>query len=294
MDCNAGCGASPIPSKAGCVSVTGANTGVTPEVADLQWSRVAETHLMAEARHDYDTLGANASFGATVNYLTGRPDELEQALTDSCRAAQSTGPPYHRQVYGCLTPTRLPLPAAISKVRNVGRRKRSRRATRSPMRWPRARTASRRSFDGRETFAGRWLPRLLAIYVELRVDTLAPAPGLDGLTERELDVLRLPTHGLSNKEIAESLHLIPSSMSTLASAKVVIQRLSHRASTPSEERASSGVTTARHLRKSAPLLSPGGVDAPLNGSFATVCRRERPVATRRCKRPATLERRDSR
>ena len=36
---------------------------------------------------------------------------------------------------------------------------------------------------------------------------LAPAAGLDGMTEREVDVLRLLAAGLSNHEIGERLHI---------------------------------------------------------------------------------------
>jgi len=50
--------------------------------------------------------------------------------------------------------------------------------------------------------------RLIERFVQAaRPPATAPAPGLDTLTERELDVLRLVARGLSNSEIAASLYL---------------------------------------------------------------------------------------
>ncbi|TDC45494.1 LuxR family transcriptional regulator, partial [Actinomadura sp. KC345] len=41
-----------------------------------------------------------------------------------------------------------------------------------------------------------------------------PPPGLDGVTDREREVLTLIARGLSNAELAEHLHLSPATVKT--------------------------------------------------------------------------------
>ena len=68
--------------------------GLTPELCEIQLERSAEASRMALARRDYESLGSASHFGAMVNYLAGRPDELAASAADMQRAAQACGQPF--------------------------------------------------------------------------------------------------------------------------------------------------------------------------------------------------------
>lgn len=82
-------------------------------------------------------------------------------------------------------------------------------------------TAIRRTHSGEALFAPSIMARLIAHYVADRHSTARPpavAARLDGLTAREIEVLHLIGHGLSNDEIAEQLTI---------SVKTVKSHISH-------------------------------------------------------------------
>lgn len=57
-------------------------------------------------------------------------------------------------------------------------------------------------------------PSVVARLVDSYLQPLAKVPGLDDLTDRELDVLRSMAHGLSNAEIARELYLAETTVKT--------------------------------------------------------------------------------
>ena len=159
--------------------------GTTPDAAALQLERSAEVRQMAKARRDYEALGAAAHFTATVSYLVGRPQALEEAIIDASRSVQVTGQPYYRHVYCCLAHSVAFLGGDFKAAEHWADEMLKQNdgfgdeMTEGPhgvqMFMIRRETAALGRFrpflDGRESFAGRWVPGLLAIYTELGLES---------------------------------------------------------------------------------------------------------------------------
>jgi DNA-binding CsgD family transcriptional regulator len=156
--------------------------GTTPEVAVVQHERVAEVRRMARARRDYETLGASVNFGATVSYLLGLPDELEEAIADSRRVAQATGQPYYRHIHHCLAHAEAFLRGDFDDAQRWANRTVDEALGDGMTDGPHAvqtfmvhreRSALeqfRPYLDGQESFSGRWVPGLLALYTEIGLE----------------------------------------------------------------------------------------------------------------------------
>ena len=159
--------------------------GTTPDVADEQLQRTATVRAMADARQDYEALGASANFAATVNYLVGRPDGLRQALIDAHRTVEATGQPYYRHVDLCVAHTAAFLAGDFVTARTWAEEAlRHTDSSRDEMTegphgvqmYMIARATGsldrfRPYLTGSETFDGRWVPGLLGLYTELGVET---------------------------------------------------------------------------------------------------------------------------
>ena len=158
--------------------------GITPDMAERQRERSAEVTRLSRAARDYESFGAAANFRATVSYLVGLAD-LHEAIEDSRRAAEATGQPYYRHIHGCLACAGAFLRGdfagaerwaeeTLTQTDTVGDEMAEgphgvqlfmiRRETDALGRF-------RDFLDGRESFAGRWVPGLLALYTELGVET---------------------------------------------------------------------------------------------------------------------------
>ena len=158
--------------------------GITPDMAKRQCERSAEVTRLSRAARDYESFGAAANFRATVSYLAGLAD-LHEAIEDSRRAAGATGQPYYRHIHGCLACAGAFLRGdfagaerwaeeTLTHTDSVGDEMAEgphgvqlfmiRRETDALGRF-------RDFLDGRESFAGRWVPGLLALYTELGVET---------------------------------------------------------------------------------------------------------------------------
>lgn len=155
--------------------------GLTPELCEVQAERSAEVSRMALARRDYEVLGAAAHFRAMVSYLAGRPDDLVASTSDMRRAGQACGQPVFGFVGACVE-------QALAYLRGdfAGAERWADIALRTgdsfdaddtegsngvQMFMIRRETSDLKRFagfvDGSETFAGRWVPGLLALYTEL-------------------------------------------------------------------------------------------------------------------------------
>jgi DNA-binding CsgD family transcriptional regulator len=158
--------------------------GTTPGVADLQLERTAEVLRMARDRRDFEALGSVVNFTAMVSYLVGRPDELTEAIPDGHRSVQATGQPYYRHVYCCLAHSVAFLRGDFDEAERWAEETLEQddtfgdEMTEGPhavqlfmiRRETGALARFRPFFDGREVFAGRWVPGLLALYTELEVE----------------------------------------------------------------------------------------------------------------------------
>src|ERR1700740_2226298 len=158
--------------------------GLTPELCEIQLQRSAEASRMAPGRRDYEALGSASHFGAMVSYVAGRPDGLAASAAHIQRAAQACGQPFFGFVGACVE-------QALAYLRGdfAGAERWADIALRTgglfdaddtegsngvQMFMIRRETGDLKRFagfvDGSETFAGRWVPGLLALYTELNCE----------------------------------------------------------------------------------------------------------------------------
>ena len=122
-------------------------------------------------------------FRAIVSYLAGRPDDLVEATTDLHRAAESLGQPWHTYFAGCLAQgrafcrgdfaqaeQRAAATLQLGEAFGVDSTDGSYGVQMFMIHRETGRLdVARRHLTGRETFAGRWVAGLLALYTELDV-----------------------------------------------------------------------------------------------------------------------------
>ncbi|WP_066917216.1 helix-turn-helix transcriptional regulator [Mycobacterium interjectum] len=155
--------------------------GLTPELCEIQAERSAEVSRMALERRNYEVLGASSHFRAMVSYLAGSPEDLAASTADMRRAGEAIGQPVFGFVGACVE-------QALAYLRGdfTGAQRWADIALRTgdlfdaedtmgsngvQMFMIQRETGDLKQFaefiDGSETFAGRWVPGLLALYTEL-------------------------------------------------------------------------------------------------------------------------------
>jgi DNA-binding CsgD family transcriptional regulator len=155
--------------------------GLTPDVASTQLERSGELARMCTDPGEREALCVASYFRAVVSYLAGRPDDLAEATADLRREAESTGQPWHNYFAGCLAQGRAFLAGdfeqaeqrAVATLRlgdafgvdttdgSYGVQTFMIRRETGGL------EVARRHLTGRESFAGRWVAGLLAVYTEL-------------------------------------------------------------------------------------------------------------------------------
>lgn len=157
--------------------------GLAPEAAEPQLERATEVCTMAKRLHDHEKLGSGAYFRASAGYLLGLPEVVDDATTDSQRAEASSQLIFS-YVTGCLLQGR-----AFVRGDFVSADRRAEQLLELGDRFGVDRTEGpygmqkfmisretgalehvRGRITGQETFDGRWVPGLLALYTELRID----------------------------------------------------------------------------------------------------------------------------
>lgn len=155
--------------------------GLTPDMCETQFARSTELCEMASSRRDYETLNSAAHFRALVSYQAGRPDHLAAAAADMKRSTRASGQPFFDFVGACVDGGLAYLRgdfAGAERWAGVALGTGSRLGADSTegshgvqMFMIRRETGELAQFggflDGTETFAGRWVPGLLALYTEL-------------------------------------------------------------------------------------------------------------------------------
>jgi DNA-binding CsgD family transcriptional regulator len=173
--------------------------GLTPEMCEIQSERSAEASRMAVSRRDYESLGVGSHFRAVVGYLAGRPDDVAAAAADMRRAAQACGQPVFGFVGACVEQGLAYLRgdfAGAERWADIALRTGdlfgaddTEGSNGVQMFMIRRETSDLKRFagfvDGSETFTGRWVPGLLALYTELNCER-GMARALNQLLNRNL------------------------------------------------------------------------------------------------------------
>ena len=155
--------------------------GLTPDMCENQLERSTELSRMALSRRDYEALGSAAHFRALASYQAGRPDHLAASATDMQRSAHACGQPFFSFVDACaqggLAYLRGDFEGAerwaeiALRTGNLLGRDTTEGSYGVQMFMIRRETGALQRFsgflDGSETFAGRWVPGLLALYTEV-------------------------------------------------------------------------------------------------------------------------------
>lgn len=155
--------------------------GLTPELCEIQAERSAEVSRMALARRNYEVLGASSHFRAMVSYLAGRPEDLAASTADMRRAGKAIGQPVYGFVGACVEQALAYLRgdfAGAERWADIALRtgdlfdaEDTKGSNGVQMFMIQRETGDLKRFaefiDGGETFAGRWVPGLLALYTEL-------------------------------------------------------------------------------------------------------------------------------
>jgi DNA-binding CsgD family transcriptional regulator len=154
--------------------------GLAPELCEIQAERSAEVSRMALTHRNYEVLGASSHFRAMVSYLAGRPEDLAASTADMRRAGQAIGQPVFGFVGACVEQALAYLRgdfAAAERWADIALRTGdlfdddTEGSNGVQMFMIRRETGNLKKFagfvDGSETFAGRWVPGLLALYTEV-------------------------------------------------------------------------------------------------------------------------------
>ncbi|MGA8248587.1 MAG: LuxR C-terminal-related transcriptional regulator, partial [Nocardioides sp.] len=173
--------------------------GLGPDTGEHELERVAELSALALEHRDHQSLGEAAHFGAVTGYLLGRPWELEHYARQLQAAALATGQPFISYVDTCVTQGRAYLCGEFSEAERLADAALAigefdSASTEGPhgvqMFMARREAGGLDRFrdlvTGQESFAGRWLPGLLALYTELRL-TEGARRALHVLLNRDLD-----------------------------------------------------------------------------------------------------------
>jgi DNA-binding NarL/FixJ family response regulator len=158
--------------------------GLTPEMSQIQLERSVELSRIALSRRDYEALNFAAYFRVMVSYLAGRPDDLAAATADLRRSVEACGQHFNRYFEACVAGGLAYLRgdfAAAERWADTALRtgdslgtERTEGSYGVQMFMIRRETGALQRFrafiDGSETFTGRWVPGLLALYTELGIE----------------------------------------------------------------------------------------------------------------------------
>lgn len=155
--------------------------GLTPDMAEVQLERSTELSAIAKELGDFEILGAASYFRAMVAYLSGRPANLGEAVKDIRRSVDATAQSFFLYVAGCMAQGLAFIKGDFKEAK----------------RWADSTVRLGETFGvdttegshgvqmfmihremgdldrfstyitGDETFEGRWIPGLLALYHEL-------------------------------------------------------------------------------------------------------------------------------
>jgi DNA-binding CsgD family transcriptional regulator/tetratricopeptide (TPR) repeat protein len=154
--------------------------GLAPDVARLQLDRVGELTTLAQELDDYESLGAAAHFGTLAGYVLGQPTDLEIHARYLQTAALAVSQPFISYVDACVTQGQAYLRGNFAKAERLANTaleigEMNLESTEGPHGVQMFMTrreiggldAVGAFITGQESFAGRWLPGMLALYTEL-------------------------------------------------------------------------------------------------------------------------------
>ncbi len=173
--------------------------GLTPDVVERELDRAGELSALAVELGDYEALSEAAHFGAMASYLVGRPADLERYVRQERTAALAGRQPFTHYTEACMTQGFAYRRGEFAEAERLADAalqvgEFDVESTEGPhavqMFMVRRETggldAVRGFITGQESFAGRWLPGMLALYTELGV-TEGMRRALRALLNRDLE-----------------------------------------------------------------------------------------------------------